>query len=356
MNINMKNTIFLSSLLAVCVATVAQADEIHEEIFFRSGTKKVDGNLTVNRLQLGELVGDVANLIVSGKTTINSNLSKGNACQVQATSTLESDEIEFICATTNFTKTFSILGTVKTNKFIVSGTEEFPGTFTITQGKLVSLSEGTPGILQIGANVTAHAGGVFRPTYCTIGLHTEVNGGTFNVNKGATMADITLNSGNVNILSETESVGLITVNNGSLSLEEAAIISDVTMNDGTLNILGDVQTGALTLNGGTINFSADSAIDLGEESLILGDKVMITLNVDTLDNTEGVVLFKNMGNVDGLDELTVKFVDANGATKEAAVAYSNGSVVTAAIPEPTTATLSLLALAGLAVRRRRASR
>ena len=107
MNINMKKTIFLSSLLAVCVATVAQADEIHEEIFFRSGTKKVDGNLTVNRLQLGEYVGDVAHLIVSGQTTINSNLSKGNACQVQASSTLESDEIEFICSKRNSGSYFS---------------------------------------------------------------------------------------------------------------------------------------------------------------------------------------------------------------------------------------------------------
>ena len=116
----MKNNLFISSLLAACAATVAQADEVREELFFRSGTQEVTGNLTVNRLQLGELVGDRATLKVTGKTTIESNLTKGNACQVQATSTFESKEIEFICSTTAYSKTFSILGTVKTDKLIKS--------------------------------------------------------------------------------------------------------------------------------------------------------------------------------------------------------------------------------------------
>ena len=146
----------------------------------------------------------------------------------------------------------------------------------------------------------------------------------------------------------------IVLESGTLSLAEAALTeTSITMNGGSLNILNNVEVGALTLNDGTLNFSGDYVIDLGNEDLILGDNVAITLNVDSLDNIEGITLFKNAGNVTGLDELTVTFMDATGAEKEAAVSFSNGSVVTGSIPEPTTATLSLLALAGLAARRRR---
>lgn len=146
----------------------------------------------------------------------------------------------------------------------------------------------------------------------------------------------------------------IVLESGTLSLAEAALTeTSITMNGGSLNILNNVEVGALTLNDGTLNFSGDYVIDLGNEDLILGDNVAITLNVDSLDNIEGITLFKTTGNVTGLDELTVTFMDAAGAEKEAAVSFSNGSVVTGSIPEPTTSTLSLLALAGLAARRRR---
>ncbi len=197
-------------------------------------------------------------------------------------------------------------------------------------------------------------------------MNTVIDGGSLKVQYYAEMDGITLNSGSIEIINYPDpyashikpvdspiDLGDIIVNEGTFSLNEAAITSDVTMNSGKLNIIGDVETGALTLNGGTINFDADSTIDLGEENLILGDNVAITLNVDSLDNIEGITLFKNAGNVTGLDALTVTFVDATGAEKEAAVSFSNGSVVTGSIPEPTTATLSLLALAGLAARRRR---
>jgi len=178
---------------------------------------------------------------------------------------------------------------------------------------------------------------------------TEIlDGASLNVYQNATMSDINLDGGTINILQASDPT--------ALGLQEVAIISDLTMNSGTLNISGDIKTGSLTLNGGTVYTSADYVIDLGENDLILGDNVAITLNVDSLDNIEGVTLFKNAGNVTGLDALTVTFVDATGAEKEAAVSFSNGSVVTGTIPEPTTATLSLLALAGLAARRRRASR
>ena len=80
------------------------------------------------------------------------------------------------------------------------------------------------------------------------------------------------------------------------------------------------------------------------------------MSVDSLDNVEGLTVFAEAGNVKGLDKLSVTLVDATGTEKEMAVSYNrDGSVVTSTIPEPTTATLSLLALAALAARRRRAS-
>ena len=77
------------------------------------------------------------------------------------------------------------------------------------------------------------------------------------------------------------------------------------------------------------------------------------MSVASLENLEGITLFETTGNTTGLEDLTVTCVDKDGETKEMAVAYNNGAVVTTTIPEPTTATLSLLALAGLAARRRR---
>lgn len=73
------------------------------------------------------------------------------------------------------------------------------------------------------------------------------------------------------------------------------------------------------------------------------------IGMSKFDDTE-LVLFKNIGDMN-VSNLTVKFTDCNVAY-DAIVSVRDGTVV-ATIPEPTTATMSLLALAALAARRRR---
>ncbi|MBQ2814947.1 MAG: PEP-CTERM sorting domain-containing protein [Akkermansia sp.] len=349
----MKKSIFISSLLAVCVTCAAHADDSQ----YRG--EYIDGNH-----ETGAVVLENQEATVTGELSINTTSSFPN---MVINSTLKAGSISYN-GQSRFDngKMFLVSGSsVETEGFKVAADEETPSEIYFLDSRLTPSNGGTTGSFEIGANITASVMGTSKDSASAISMNTEVNGGTLNVQGYAAMNGITLNNGAVNVVNKANSdfgiskinspinLGNITVENGILSLEEAAIVSDVTLNSGKLNIIGDVETGALTLNGGTINFDADSTIDLGEENLILGDNVAITLNVDSLDNIEGITLFKNAGNVTGLDALTVTFVDATGAEKEAAVSFSNGSVVTGSVPEPTTATLSLLALAGLAARRRR---
>ena len=149
--------------------------------------------------------------------------------------------------------------------------------------------------------------------------------------------------------------GEIEVNDATLTLTDAALGgTGITMNSGTIEILGDATVGALTLDEGNLVFAGNYVLDLGGESLILGENASIILKVDSVNNLAGdYELFANVDESStGLENLTVKFVDDAGDEKEVEASYSNGGVMVS-IPEPTTATLSLLALAGLAARRRR---
>lgn len=327
----MKNSIFISSLLAVCVTSVALADEYVPEL---KGSKNVVGDLTTNHI---ELTGN-STVSVTGKTTIDSNTTSGYACRIQSGSTLESGSIIFNSSTEGNAKTFSIQGSVKTDEFVVSAAEGYSAKIAVTAGgSLKSLSTDTQGTLTVGANATVSVGSKNKKASGSLDMNTVVNGGIFGVQFSATVGDVTLKDGVVQFSGDSDSS-----------------VGDVTMEAGTLEISGDIKTGALSLYGGTVEFLGDYVVDLGGSDLILGDNVAITLNVASLEDISGVTLFKTTGNVDGLDELTVTFVDAaTGAEKKAAVSFSNGAVVTAAVPEPTTATLSLLALCGLAARRRR---
>ena len=179
------------------------------------------------------------------------------------------------------------------------------------------------------------------------------NGGTITVNSGA----------NVQLQGAASSELDLVVQGGKVSVLEnctTASLSDVTMNGGELIIKGDIKTGALTLNEGALTFDFSYGktplLDLGGNDLVIGDDVSITLNVKNMEEVaDEYVLFTNLGETSGLDSVEIELVSLeDNQTKTVRASYSNGAVVL--IPEPTTATLSLLALAGLAARRRRASR
>lgn len=167
----------------------------------------------------------------------------------------------------------------------------------------------------------------------------SADGTSLILSKGASVrADsITIGEGaSLSILSDDTAEAALVF---GIDADEASLLTPVATIDADLIL----QDGALvTLNGGPI--------DMNGHSLTMGNNISITLSGDAY-NSNDYVLFTNLGNTGTEDvefELTV-----NGQ-KTTAVYSGNAVVVNAAsVPEPTSATLSLLALAGLVMRRRR---
>ncbi|MBR5330988.1 MAG: hypothetical protein IKV13_05790 [Akkermansia sp.] len=156
----------------------------------------------------------------------------------------------------------------------------------------------------------------------------------------------------------------VVVQGGTLTLGEGGITQNITMESGNILVTGnEVQTGAMTLTGGTITFKNGASVALNDGITYDLSGAEIVVMVDDVNNIEGstVTLFSGNGNgsVTGLESATFTFQDMADPTNTVGgkiTDLSNGSIkveATVAIPEPTTATLSLLALAGLCARRRR---
>ncbi len=175
----------------------------------------------------------------------------------------------------------------------------------------------------------------------------------------------------------------------ALSLEELSLGAGTTVGlfkgaDRTVSTATETMltvTGSLTIagEGATLNanlvLTADSTLNLGANSLELGSSLTLgggALDDATLAAVLGLESGRSLELFTGVDELIVGNGSYTGATELAAsVAFNNaelaapdfrlvytgatagGMVSIMSIPEPTTATLSLLALAGLAARRRR---
>lgn len=109
----------------------------------------------------------------------------------------------------------------------------------------------------------------------------------------------------------------------------------------------------LTLeDGATLNLS-NGTIDLDGNDLVLNGDVSINIEGAPLEAGK-YVIFTNVGNMSIEDE-TAFTITLNGKQTEAMLSSGNLVAFAPSIPEPATATLSLLALAALAVRRRRSN-
>ena len=136
-----------------------------------------------------------------------------------------------------------------------------------------------------------------------------------------------------------------TIDSGDLTLN-GGLMADITMNDGLLYVEGYSKTESLTLNGGMVWFSEGAVLDLQGNDLVVNSNISITLVLDGYYQlSDKYTLFTNASEA---AEFKINIQDIEGNE----LGTATGMAVTS-VPEPTTATLSLLALAALAARRRR---
>ena len=190
-----------------------------------------------------------------------------------------------------------------------------------------------------------------------------------------TIKDSKLNSGTIGgAITLWESGRLVTLNGSEISAVDAK--GGVFQVGGSLDSDGKFTSvtgaaidawGDIALTEADFIFADGAVIDLhgndfsfsgGEICIIMQDAAQLVLLADegaTPYQIQGIT-FNNAGSVAGLEEgVTVTVQSASGQTI-GSTTLSSSKVRVNNVPEPTTATLSLLALAGLAARRRRASR
>ena len=148
--------------------------------------------------------------------------------------------------------------------------------------------------------------------------------------------------------------GISTITHGILYAMNDSVYDDIEVyGSGTLNVNGNITiNGDMYLNDedSVIVFSEDSCVDLNGGILSISGNIVLTVDYevnDTMTITKDT-FFVNYINPwsDFSDETVVTIKGLNSETTRTVAQL-------AAVPEPTTATLSLLALVGLVYRRRR---
>ena len=157
---------------------------------------------------------------------------------------------------------------------------------------------------------------------------------------------------------------------GTLTMEDQSSASSIVMDGGRINVTGESTVGSLTLNGenNVINFDFSNVetapsivLNSGEALDLSSTTIMVTVSTEMLENLAGQNFDLFGGNVENITNATFVFTDgdadtSNDKTADVTLGSSSGSIKVEniqSVPEPTTATLSLLALCGLAMRRRR---
>ena len=275
---------------------------------------------------------------------------------------------------------------------------------SFSKASTLSIDQSGTGNIKIGGGIDKEVVGVenieasrakFTSTNTTYSI-SQTGSGTVTIASDAaiTASDISIagtleNNGTINGTEDSllEIVGGKVENNGTIAMDiymedgeltatDGSNFANITAKEGVITISGTVNiTGELILGNATMvsTFSANSTegkvivnlldaksgINLTDiDNLALGKDVVFNVMVDSLDDLKAndtLTIFNIESNETVNITQQVTATDKNG--NEKMLSYTNngdGSVtVNAVVPEPTTATLSLLALAALASRRRR---
>ena len=341
---------FLLSLFVLGAALGAQASA--ETLWIKAennNLEKVDGSVNETIVvQADSTIGKVENTVnfinVQANLTVNSDLDVNqiNMNQYQGNDSLTVKGNLTVNGQLNVDKTHSVT---------VSGTTTLNGGTTVSQ--LTGSAKLTTQKLVINGQTKLSAGGHIVADEVVVN-HTfsPLSGSTISTASGEPGA-LTVKEGG-HVWQQGGAITMATVVDGGQMTMYGGSFDSLELKEGTLNVNGDIATGALTLNGGEVIFSEGASLDLGGESLVLSDNVTITIKASSLDAivSQDYVLFTNVEDIEGADlTINIDAGDAGTSTVKLAMAQ-NGSVVVV-VPEPATATLSLLALCGLAARRRR---
>ena len=267
-----------------------------------------------------------ANVTVSGAATVT-------ALKVDTESTLELAGQNTNSSITTLTGS----GTLKSSAgtATVSNASGFSGTLEATGGKLEATTTGSQSI----AALTANGGNidVFGVTSLTVKDMVIGDGSTVGVYSGA---NASTSEAGLNISGSADAKASLTIGSGA-----------------TLNTNLSLWNAKLTFQ--------DGALAMGSSlTLILDGSSELYINIGTMKPGESLTLFTGVdqfqtsANAATIDEASTVF--GNLTAGDFKLTYSgadNGGIVALVakrdVPEPTTATLSLLALMGLAARRRR---
>ena len=305
----------------------------------------------------------------------------GSDIEISGSVSLKSGEIKNVTSEDGVV-TVTNTGTLTANTVNVnSGSLKMDGNGKLTAGTVNAAGVTMTGEVILSKGAISTEGDTVTNTGTLNAGQIVVNSGVF-VNKGVIDALETQQDAALMLLAgETEEYGLvinggkvenfgtyeksILVNGGTLTLEDKSKVASVTVDSGTVLVTGDSTLDSLTLNGdSTLNITYGASITLTDQdafSLSENATIMVTVSKDMLENLDGLEFELFTHDVANLASANIVFTDGDQDTSNDVtdVTISQGGtsgsikVEIQAIPEPTTATLSLLALCGLAARRRR---
>ena len=329
-------------------------------------------------------------IINNSKITANDVVISGNAQVYNKGVTQESDVTE-ISADNISLEDQARIHASNSNGYKVKLTAK--ENFTVTSTSTFQSAEVTAGSIEMknsgyvnNSNFTANnisldnvakSAGVINSNFKAEGGTISMKDSKVTISEGKSMlaAIIELESGSLTNAGTIE--GNLQMSGGTFTMEDGAVAGALTATSGTINISGEVTfTGEVNLGSDVVQFSAAGegtplTINIEQGSTITMEDVALNIasgvvfNVNLVDDAQldaGEALFTiDYGSNDPsaveeqLSQITTT-LSYDGAVVET---YEPGSLQvgtdgsTSIVPEPATATLSLLALAALAARRRR---
>lgn len=360
------------------------------------GTINGNNTITLSGQIAGGTIKDATykNNDVVGGTLNNVTLAAGERLNVHGGASSPVTLGNVTHATTGGSYNYAVVVT-NSSQLIVNGTADFTtneySKIGVENGSTLTVDDGgavTSGQLgwsnnSVNGKVQVNAGGQLTVKDSAY-VKSFTNAGTVEIQDNLNAETIT-NSGSLKVtnLANLNNGANVILNGGDLSVSGTANVATLTLGGGSIT-LGEDHSGTLSVtsviasaegsvinanlvvaDGGTLNFSAGKSITMGC-SVTLGNNEILTV-ADTV-TTGPVTLFTDVeGLTLGTTEITkMGWYDANGILASVngiditgegqyVIGFWNGDVSVAAanVPEPATATLSLLALAALAARRKR---